>query len=65
MTGKTAETALTTTAPLEIAEAGSFAAAPAETNGRWRVRAIRAGMSANGVFYPEAALREALRPASA
>ena len=60
MTGKTAETAPTTTAPLEIAEAGSFAAAPAETNGRWRVRAIRAGMSANGVFYPEAALREAL-----
>lgn len=46
---------------LELAEAGSLGpAAPEAGGGRWRVRAIRAGMSANDVFYPEAVLRAAL-----
>lgn len=46
--------------PLELAEAGSLGPAPEAGGGRWRVRAIRAGMSANDVFYPEAVLRAAL-----
>lgn len=46
---------------LEIAEAGAIGPAAPEAGGeRWRVRAIRAGMSANDVFYPEAVLRAAL-----
>ncbi len=44
-----------------FAEAAPEPAAPAagEPGARWRVRVIRAGASANGVYYPEAALRAA------
>ncbi len=44
-----------------IAEAGAFVEAVGEPGaGRWLIRVIRAGLSANRVFYPDAVLREAV-----
>lgn len=44
----------------ESAHAGVFIEAAGEGNsGRWLIRVIRAGLSLNNVFYPDAVLREA------
>ena len=43
-----------------VRESASLVAGEAEgRRGRWLIRAIRAGLSANGNFYPEAVLRDA------
>lgn len=43
-----------------VRESASLVAGEAESRrGRWLIRAIRAGLSANGNFYPEAVLRDA------
>ena len=38
---------------------GAFLEAKDKTGGAWRIRVIRAGLSHNGNYYPDAALREA------
>ena len=48
------------TAAEAAADAGSLIEAAGPRPGRWKVRAIRSGLSANGNFYPAAALREAV-----
>ncbi len=39
---------------------GPFIKALADGGGKWLIRVIRAGLSGNGVFYPDAVLREAV-----
>lgn len=42
-------------------KAGVFIEAAVEGAGRWLIRVIKSGLSLNGVFYPDAVLREAAR----
>lgn len=48
------------TAMREAVQGIFLEAADEKTGTKWRIRVIRAGLSGNGVFYPDAVLREAL-----
>ena len=45
---------------VEAADATAFIEAETKAGGGWRIRVIRAGLSGNGNYYPDAVLREAI-----